>query len=521
MRVSRWTYARRTSQTLCLIVFLWLFLQTEYRGVDELPYPVGLLFRIDPLAALADLFAPGDFHWRLLWPALLVLVLTVFLGRFFCGWVCPLGTTLDGSGLLVGRGRRAFSPAWRRVKYFLLFGCSAAALLGVQLFGLLDPLAIFLRSLTLALYPAYNLGLNRLFDFFYEHHIPVVSPLINSAYSVFRDNLMAFHQPVFTLALFTLVVFLIILLLERVEHRFWCKNLCPLGALFGLCARNAILQRTPDRLCADCRLCADACRSGAVQTAGHRRSECLLCMDCTGFCPEERVRFGFRLAPQAGPGVDLGRRGVMTSLAAGFLIAPVVNIGPETYRRNPYLLRPPGAVAEVEFLQRCIRCGECMKVCIGQAVHPALLEAGPIGLWTPLVVPRIGYCEYNCTLCGQVCPTGALQRLDLPKKQATVIGIAVFDKDRCLPFARGIECLVCEEHCPTGDKAIVFEAKEALVDGEFRRLKFPKVIERLCIGCGICETKCPVEGVSAIRVINEGESRRARPEFAAGPYGQG
>jgi formate hydrogenlyase subunit 6/NADH:ubiquinone oxidoreductase subunit I len=160
-----------------------------------------------------------------------------------------------------------------------------------------------------------------------------------------------------------------------------------------------------------------------------------------------------------------------------------------------------------------------MKVCIGRALHPALLDAGPIGLWTPLLVPRIGYCEYNCTLCGQVCPTGAIKPLTLPEKKKNVVGLAVFDKDRCLPFAKGVECLVCEEHCPTGKKAIVFEEKDVLVDGETRRLKFPKVVDKLCIGCGICETRCPVEGASAIRVINEGESRRGRETAAAGPYG--
>ena len=192
---------------------------------------------------------------------------------------------------------------------------------------------------------------------------------------------------------------------------------------------------------------------GAVRDGKHRRSECLLCMDCTGFCPEERVSFGLRKTTGLDPGVDLERRGLLTSMACGAMMAPVVKIGPVTHEQNPYLVRPPGAVAEAEFLQRCVRCAECMKVCIGRALHPALLEAGPVGLWTPLVVSRIGYCEYNCTLCGQVCPTGAIERLDLPRKKKTVIGLAVFDKDRCLPFAKGIECLVCEEHCPTGEKA--------------------------------------------------------------------
>jgi MauM/NapG family ferredoxin protein len=242
-------------------------------------------------------------------------------------------------------------------------------------------------------------------------------------------------------------------------------------------------------------------------------------MDCTGYCPEERVAFRWRATPRSGPGIDLERRSVVTALACGALVAPVVKIAPPGERTSPYLLRPPGAVAEGQFIERCVRCAECMKVCIGAALHPALLEAGPVGLWTPLLVPRIGYCEYNCTLCGQVCPTGAIQRLDLPRKRKTVIGLAVFDKDRCLPYAKGIECLVCEEHCPTGEKAIVFEERTVLVEGLPRRLKFPRVVDRLCIGCGICETKCPLQGASAIRIISEGESRRPRPALPAGPYG--
>lgn len=132
------------------------------------------------------------------------------------------------------------------------------------------------------------------------------------------------------------------------------------------------------------------------------------------------------------------------------------------------------------------------------------------GLWTPLLMARLGYCEYNCTLCGQVCPTGAIKELSLDLKRKTVIGIAVFDKNRCLPYARGEECLVCEEHCPTGKKAIIFDDREVVYGGVTRRLKQPVVVKSLCIGCGICETKCPIAGTSAIRVIHEGESRRQR-----------
>ena len=156
----RYRYLRRAVQMFCLIGALWLFVVTEYRGVDDIPWPVSLLFRLDPLAALADALAPGAFGWQLLWPALLLLALTAVFGRFFCGWICPLGTTLDGCGRLLGRGRGGVSPVWRRFKYYLLLALAAAAFFGVQLFGLFDPLAIFLRSLTIAVYPAYNLAMN-------------------------------------------------------------------------------------------------------------------------------------------------------------------------------------------------------------------------------------------------------------------------------------------------------------------------------------------------------------------------
>lgn len=501
---------RRAIQILSLGIIVALFLSTEYRGQDTLPYPVGLLFRLDPLAALAAAFAPGSFPWKVLWPALALLLLTALFGRFFCGWICPLGTTLDGCGKALGRGPSGNYPGRRRIKYYLLVFLVAAGFFGVQLFGLFDPLAIFLRTLTLSLYPAANLLLSDFFDFFYQHSVPLLSPLVNGAYPLFRDTVLAFQQPYFTLSLFTVAVFAAIIFLEKVERRFWCKNLCPLGALFGLCASRALLLRRPGTLCTDCRVCTERCRAGAVTAGGHRRQECLLCLDCSDFCPERRVTFNFNKPGKGRAGIDLSRRGLLASLAGGVLIAPVAGIAPPLYRRNPYLLRPPGAVNEAEFLRRCIRCGECLKVCIGGALHPAFLQAGATGLWTPLLVPRIGYCEYNCTLCGQVCPTGAIRLLPLAQKKKEVVGLAVFDKNRCLPFAEGVECLVCEEHCPTGEKAIVFEEREVLVEGVATNLKFPRLLKKRCVGCGICETKCPIEGSSAIRVINEGESRRTK-----------
>jgi ferredoxin len=143
-----------------------------------------------------------------------------------------------------------------------------------------------------------------------------------------------------------------------------------------------------------------------------------------------------------------------------------------------------------------------MKVCLRSALYPALFQAGVEGLYTPVLVPRLGYCEYNCTLCGQVCPTGAIPGLEPGAKRLEVVGKAVFKKDLCLPFAKGMECIVCEEHCPIPGKAIRFRQRsEQVPDGETVTLKMPYVVDELCNGCGICEHVCPLEGKGGIVVL--------------------
>jgi formate hydrogenlyase subunit 6/NADH:ubiquinone oxidoreductase subunit I len=143
-----------------------------------------------------------------------------------------------------------------------------------------------------------------------------------------------------------------------------------------------------------------------------------------------------------------------------------------------------------------------MKVCIGNGLHPAGLEEGPLGLWTPVLRPRIGYCEYECTLCGQVCPTGAIRRLTQEEKEKTVVGLAWIDTGRCLPFAYATPCIVCEEQCPTSPKAIVLEDVTATTaGGETRTVRRPHIDPHRCVGCGICEYRCPLDGNAAIRVF--------------------
>jgi ferredoxin len=232
-------------------------------------------------------------------------------------------------------------------------------------------------------------------------------------------------------------------------------------------------------------------------------SECTVCLDCMANCKPGDIGFRPSLKPAKREEFDLSRRGALGALVTGAAGMLLLGTDLRLRQENPWRIRPPGVTDDDKFLSTCIRCSQCMKICPTTALQPALTEAGLEGIWTPLVVPRVGYCDYGCTACGQVCPSGAIPLLLLEEKRQAVIGKASIDRNRCLPWASGVPCIVCEEMCPTPQKSIRLE--EAMVadsSGQTVTVLRPSVLRDLCIGCGICEHYCPLEGNAAIRVYN-------------------
>ncbi len=219
--------------------------------------------------------------------------------------------------------------------------------------------------------------------------------------------------------------------------------------------------------------------------------------------------------------LDLTRRGLIFGAAAGVgsvLMVRTSALG-EGKTFSPGLIRPPGSLGEDEFLSKCIRCNECMKVCPTNAIQPALTEGGLEGLWTPVLKMRLGYCEYECSLCSQVCPTHAIQLLQLEEKQKVKIGMAFFDRNRCLPYASARTCIVCEEHCPTPKKAIWFQEVEVMTpEGKLTTVKQPRVNPELCTGCGVCENKCPITDQRGVYVTSVGETRNPKNQVLLDSY---
>jgi ferredoxin len=480
----------RICQLVFLALFMILFVQTEYRGRDEINAAVNTFFRVDPLVLFSYLLAVKSWTWLLL-PALLMVVATLLLGRFFCGWICPLGTILDLVTSRIGKST-PIRVLRGNTKYWLLVPLLAASLFNLNLSGLLDPIAVLLRALTFFLYPILGLAARESWVGLY-HAIGERRDTVAPAYNLIRNNLLPFRDTIYPLAFLSAVILLGIIALERFETRNWCRNLCPLGTLLGW------LGRVPTGLCGDCGQCRKLCPTSFDRDV-LLKEECVLCMECLQGCPHGRVSFRPSLKLKGSGPLLPERRVLLGGIAGGLLLAlPTRFRYPEKQSR---LLRPPGVRSEDEFLKKCVRCGECMKVCLKNALYPAAYQAGLEGIYTPLVIPRLGYCEYNCTLCGQVCPTGAIPALPVEAKRREVIGKAVFDKNHCLPFARKIDCIVCEEHCPIPEKAIRSRDVQVMgLDGLVRTVKEPYLVEEICNGCGICENVCPLETKAGIEVF--------------------
>ena len=534
---------RRISQIIFFLLFLFLLVMTEYRGVDSIPYPVKIFFDLDPLAALTTFLAAHSIPAMMFW-SLVVVAISVLFGRFFCAWVCPMGTLNHLSSFVPGRKKAANIKRngydnRQRFKYYLVLGVLIAAAFGLQLTGWLDPFSVLIRSFGLAVYPVFNFLIRSAVYPLLALDWPWLTPIVADFYSFMRAHVLSFEQPYFYQGVLIGLIFTAILLLNTLRRRFWCRYLCPLGALLGFLSRFSLLKlKVDENKCTHCNACKANCE-GACEpqsTESWIRSECLPCYNCVESCPSGAVKLTLTLPKLKGEAkVDLTKRALvgsgLTALGAMALlrIDPRKSLPPgsggntrEVNKFNPSLIRPPGAVMEQEFLERCIKCGECMKVCIKNAIHPTLMEAGLEGMWTPYLKMQLGYCEYNCTLCGQVCPTGALQKLTQEKKHQTKIGLAMFDKNRCIPYSLGKPCIVCEEVCPTSPKAIKFEEVEVIdYEGKPSVIKRPYIDPDLCVGCGICEYVCPLVDKPGIYVTSIGETRSRLNQLLLDVYGRG
>ncbi|MFP4497890.1 MAG: 4Fe-4S binding protein [Vulcanimicrobiota bacterium] len=490
--------ARRIVQVIIFLIFLYLFFITVYPLQDK---PSNIFNRISPLnsimLAILDKFTPVFIL------GFILLGLTFILGRFFCGWICPMGTTIDLGEKCLGHSpnkKERKNLTW--IKYIILILIISSAFSGVALGFWFEPTSLAYRFYTFSIFPIVNQAW-----VFLQQHIPAL------AYTE-----LSFVDISYRFGIFYFLTFTGIFLLGHYQKRFWCRNLCPLGGLLGIGSRFSVNQRKVSSKCIDCGKCVADCKMGAIpeEPRDFKVTECIYCYNCVKVCPVNAISFKFEKprsleklkesvinffkgkktpSPQTSSGFS--RRNFLEGAVAGVVGASLVSTGYGEKHKYQRLIRPPGAMPEKDFDNACIRCGECMKTCITGGLQPTLLEAGIAGVMTPRLIPSAGHCERDCDMCQQACPTGAIQPFTLEDKPNIKIGTARINRNACIAWYRDEFCLVCDEHCPY--KAVYWKK----IDGRLR----PFVDETKCVGCGFCENKCPVNPESAIQVFSQGEKR--------------
>jgi polyferredoxin len=454
---------RIISQVLFFGVFIFIFL----RSLNPFLHTENPFLRFDLLIFLTHL----RINLRYLLPIAALLILTVVFGRFFCGWVCPMGAVIELLDFILKpiRKRNPFGKHLQSLEKKLIEFPPSWILLGAVV-------------ITLFFTP------------------PVLQYL--------HPNIWIIR--IFSLSNLGLTFLGILVLFSLHSRRFWCTTLCPLGALYGLLSSLSLFKLSIYK-CSVCERC-NACPMNAAQyeeknILGH---QCILCFDYEASCPVAGFHYG-RETHEKTAMPDPSRRRFLKQggllfggLAAGTLFSifdsrSVADGGErillsEDVHTN--LIRPPGVTDvsnETEFIQHCLRCFQCVRSCPNGIIDITGIGHGFDSLFTPSISFQQYGCDYNCQVCQLVCPNYAIPLQTLQEKQKTVLGNAFIEEKHCVVFARDKNCLVCEEVCPVPEKAIKIKTETTVVNGETIELRYPVMDLTLCIGCGICQALCPAE----------------------------
>jgi len=474
-----------------------------------------LLFGVLSLYLLdfADLL-PMQFHavaQLQLLPALLslnvavligVLVVTFLFGRIYCSSVCPLGVCQDVVNFVSRKLRKKKRFKYRKpltLLRWLFVGIAIAAFVAgfTFLVGFLDPYSAFSRMVVHVFKPIYMAGNN----------------LLEGIFSRF-DNHTFFAASVYLTSVFSLVVALVTLLgvglMAALNGRDYCNTICPVGTTLGAVSKYALFKiRIDDAKCNSCGSCSRNCKASCIDSKQHQidYSRCINCFDCLDVCSKNAMSFRYGMVKTANTKVDkskrtflmvLGGAGVATTKVLASKALPISAASNTAKRQVP--ISPPGSLSHTNLMQKCTSCHLCVSKCPQQIIQPAFTEYGLAGVMQPVLTFDRGFCNYDCTICSDVCPAGAILPLAMEAKHRTQMGVVRFVKENCIVFTDETNCGACSEHCPTQAVSMVPYKND---------LDIPYTQTDICVGCGGCEYVCPalpnkaiyVEGLSVHNTI--------------------
>jgi len=427
-----------------------------------------------------------------------LVLLTLVFGRIYCSVICPLGVFQD----ILARLRRkknkySYSKEvkWLRYPVLVLFVIALVAGAG-SVFQLLAPYSSYGRIATTIFQPLWMMGNN------------VLGTIAERAdsYAFYTVDVWMKSLPVLIIALVTLVVLLV---LAWRGGRTYCNTICPVGTTLSFLARYSFLKiRFDADKCKNCSMCSKNCKAACIDYKTHTvdYSRCVVCGNCIDKCKFGALHYDNKHIHQKAKGeegVDASKRSflVATALAStaalaqkkeklmdGGLAELEDKVAPQ--RQTP--LTPPGSQSFQHFVQHCTGCQLCVSECPNDVLRPS---TDLMHLMLPEMSYERGHCRPECTRCSEVCPAGAILRVDKPDKSSIQIGHAVWIKKNCVVLTDEVECGNCARHCPAG----AIEMVPLDPDNEESPM-VPAINDAACIGCGACEYVCPSRPFSAIYV---------------------
>ena len=499
--MTLYRFLRKSRIIIASLIFILVFIifNDLYEWIPSGTARSGLSFQFVPslltFLATFSLIAGGGF--------LLILLITLITGRVYCSIICPLGIMQD----IINRISRYTSKKKRFFRFKKEYPVLRYTFLGIMIIALitglgwitvwLDPYSIMGRAFTYLLKPLITWGNNM-----------VAVPLFHSMniYSFFHHTLL---HPYVLPVILSLAITVAIGYFAWKRGRLFCNTICPVGTFLGIASRFSFFRVRFDRnKCTRCGKCAAICKSECINIKNYSvdNSRCVVCFNCLDVCPEAalslrpplkpaKTKSYLRTAEAAQESVgshDSNRRKILLTFLA-FLVGNRIyalkkNRMPENQKdllinEKEHPVAPPGAGTIERFNNICTGCSLCVSACPTGVLQPALTEYGLAGFMQPHKDYLTNYCNFDCTKCGDVCPTEAILPLSLEDKHITQIGKAFFVKQNCIVFTDETDCGACSEHCPTKAVKMVPYKNGLLI---------PEVEQAICVGCGACEHACPV-----------------------------